>query len=122
LFQDGQIALHLELSVNGGVKVGAEQNQASLRHENHIIGGRGCLDVRGGQIGIVAEIEVCGSVFDLGDDELLDRIEADRAEPDASSAAAATSVSGKTSISRSAWMNSRLPRLPMRDSSSRRRC
>jgi hypothetical protein len=27
----------------------------------------------------VAEIEVCGSVFDLGDDELLDRIEADRA-------------------------------------------
>jgi hypothetical protein len=33
-----------------------------------------CLDVRGGEIGIVAEIEVCGSVFDLGDDELLDRI------------------------------------------------
>jgi hypothetical protein len=30
----------------------------------------------------VAEIEVCGSVFDLGDDELLDRIEADGAEPD----------------------------------------
>ena len=71
-------------------------------NENHIIGGRGCLDVRGGQIGIVAEIEVCGSVFDLGDDELLDRIEADRAEPIASSAAAATSVSGKTSISRNA--------------------
>jgi hypothetical protein len=69
----------------------------------------------------VAEIEVCGSVFDLGDDELLDRIEADGAEP-ASSAAAATSVSGKTSISRSAWMNSRLPRLPMRASKSRRRC
>src|ERR1700732_4580698 len=40
----------------------------------------------------------------------------------ASSAAAATSVSGKTSISRSAWMNSRLPRLPMRASKSRRRC
>jgi hypothetical protein len=70
----------------------------------------------------VAEIEVCGSVFDLGDDELLDRVEADRAEPDASSAAAATSVSEKTSISRSAWMNSRLPRLPMRASKSRRRC
>ena len=30
----------------------------------------------------MAEIEVCGSVFDLGDDELLDRIEADGAEPD----------------------------------------
>jgi hypothetical protein len=30
----------------------------------------------------VAEIEVCGSVFDLRDDELLDRIEADGAEPD----------------------------------------
>src|SRR6202049_1935932 len=40
----------------------------------------------------------------------------------ASSAAPATSVSGKTSISRSAWMNSRLPRLPMRASKSRRRC
>jgi hypothetical protein len=40
----------------------------------------------------------------------------------ASSAAAATSVSGKTSISRSAWTNSRLPRLPMRASKSRRRC
>jgi hypothetical protein len=52
-----------------------------LGNENHI-GGRGFLDVRGGQIGIVAEIEVCGSVFDLGDDELLDRIEADGAEPD----------------------------------------
>src|SRR3984893_14022951 len=51
-------------------------------NENHIIGGRGCLDVRGGQIGIVAAIEGCGSVFDLGDDELLDRIEADGAEPD----------------------------------------
>ena len=37
---------------------------------------RSCLDVRGGQMGIVAEIEVCGSVFDLGDDELLDRLEA----------------------------------------------
>ena len=36
----------------------------------------------GGQIGIVAEIELCGSVFDLGDDELLDRVEADGAEPD----------------------------------------
>jgi hypothetical protein len=30
----------------------------------------------------VAEIEVCRSVFDPGDDELLDRIEADGAEPD----------------------------------------
>jgi hypothetical protein len=30
----------------------------------------------------VAEIEVCGSVFDLGDDELLDRIETDGAESD----------------------------------------
>src|SRR3977135_1077175 len=30
----------------------------------------------------MAEIEVCGSVFDLGDDELLDRVEADGAEPD----------------------------------------
>ncbi len=36
----------------------------------------------GGQIGIVAEIEFCGSAFDLGDDELLDRVETDRAEPD----------------------------------------
>jgi hypothetical protein len=75
----------------------------------------------GGQIGIVAEIELCGSVFDLGDDELLDRVEADGARI-ASSAAAATSVSGKTSTSRNAWMNSRLPRLPMRASKSRRRC
>ena len=36
----------------------------------------------GGQIGIVAEIELCGSGFDLGDDELLDRVETDRAESD----------------------------------------
>jgi len=28
----------------------------------------------------VAEIEVCASVFDLGDDELLDRIEAELTE------------------------------------------
>ena len=35
----------------------------------------------GGQIGIVAEIEFCGSAFDLGDDELLDGVEADGAEP-----------------------------------------
>ena len=40
----------------------------------------------------------------------------------ASIAAAATTGSGKTSISRNAWMNSRLPRLPMRASKSRRRC
>ena len=50
-------------------------------NENHIISGRGCLDVRGGQVGIVAGIKVRGSVFDLGDGELLDRIEADGAEP-----------------------------------------
>src|ERR1019366_3892096 len=35
-----------------------------------------------GQVGIVAEIERCGSVFDLVDDELLDGVEADGAEPD----------------------------------------
>jgi hypothetical protein len=40
----------------------------------------------------------------------------------ASSAAVATITSEKTSISRSTWMNSRLPRLPMRTSNRRRRC
>jgi hypothetical protein len=57
-------------------------------------------------------------VLDLGDDELLDRVEADGAEPDPVEAAAATNVSGKTSISLSVWMNSRLPRLAMRPSRS----
>ena len=37
-------------------------------YESHIIGGRGRLDVGGGQIGIVAKIELCGSVFDLADE------------------------------------------------------
>jgi len=58
----------------------------------------------------VAEIEVCGS-FDLGDDELLDRIEADGAEPDRVERGC-----GDKRLERplSAWMNSRLPRLPTR--------
>jgi hypothetical protein len=37
------------------------------------------------------------------------------------SAALMTTASGKTSVSRKTWMNSRLPRLPMRASMSRRR-
>ena len=55
--------------------------------------------------------------------ELLDRVEADGAEPDRlASPRRATTPRRKTSVSRRTWMNSRLPRLPMRASRSRRRC
>ena len=46
----------------------------TISDKNYIIGGRGRLDGSGGQIRI-AEIEICGSAFDLGHDQLLDGIE-----------------------------------------------
>ena len=51
-------------------------------NESHVIGRRSCLDVGGGQIGIVAKIELYGSSLHFGDDELLDGVEVDGAEPD----------------------------------------
>jgi hypothetical protein len=71
-------------------------------NESHIIGCRSCLDVGGGQIGIVAKIELCGSSLHFGDDELLDGVEVDGTEPDRVERRRGTIDSGKTSISRSA--------------------
>ncbi len=51
-------------------------------NENRIIGRRGHLDAGDLHIGTVAEIEVCRSAFNLGNDELIDRVETDGAEPD----------------------------------------
>jgi hypothetical protein len=51
-------------------------------NESHIIRRRSCVDVGGGQTGIVAKIELCGSSLHFGDDESLDGVEADGAEPD----------------------------------------
>jgi hypothetical protein len=51
-------------------------------NQNHIIGGGGRFDACRGQIRIVSKIKIGSPAFELGEDELLHRVETDRSQTD----------------------------------------